>query len=127
MGTLFKGKLTVLLVDDEEDTLFLIRHKLEKEGFNIQISPNGMDMMDIIARTHPDLIVLDIHMNGIDGGSVCQLLKSNSSTAAIPVVMFSANDNIDKIAKECGADGYIRKPFNGQEFKNTFSSLLNKG
>lgn len=127
MGTLFKAKLTVLLVDDEEDMLFLVQHKLEKEGFNIQISPNGMNLIDIIARTHPDLIVLDIHMRGIDGGSVCQLLKCNSSTAAIPVVVFSANDNIDTIAKECGADGYIRKPFDGQEFKNTFSSILNKG
>src|SRR5690349_13192856 len=126
MGTEFKGKHTVLLVDDEEDMLFLIRHKLQKEGFNIQISPNATNILDIITHTHPDLIVLDIHLNGIDGGTICQMLKNNTSTASIPILMFSANDNIDQITKECGADGFIRKPFDGQEFKNTFLSILNK-
>jgi len=126
MGAVFNGKPMVLVVDDEEDLLFLVELTLKQEGFKTEISPNGADIMDIIAQTHPDIIVLDIHMKGIDGGTVCQLIKSNTSTADIPVIMFSANENIAGISKQCGADGYITKPFSGEKFKDTFLSILNK-
>ena len=126
MGAVFNGKPMVLVMDDEEDLLFLVELTLKQEGFKTEISPNGADIMDIIAQTHPDIIVLDIHMKGIDGGTVCQLIKSNTSTADIPVIMFSANENIASISKQCGADGYITKPFSGEKFKDTFLSILNK-
>lgn len=116
----------VLVVDDEEDLLFLVELTLKQEGFKTEISPNGVDMMDIIAQSHPDIIILDIHMKGLDGGTVCQLIKSNTSTADIPVIMFSANENIANISKQCGADGYITKPFTGEKFKDTFLSILDK-
>jgi len=126
MGTAIKGKPMVLVVDDEEDLLFLVELTLKQEGFKTEISPNAADMMDIITQTHPDIIVLDIHMKGIDGGTVCQLIKSNTSTADIPVIMFSANENIANISKQCGADGYIVKPFTGEKFRDVFVNILNK-
>jgi DNA-binding response OmpR family regulator len=126
MRTIAKGKPMVLVVDDEEDLLFLVELTLKQEGFKTEISPNGVDMMDIIAQSHPDIIILDIHMKGLDGGTVCQLIKSNTSTADIPVIMFSANENIANISKQCGADGYITKPFTGEKFKDTFLSILDK-
>jgi two-component system phosphate regulon response regulator PhoB len=126
MEIAIKGKPMVLVMDDEEDLLFLVELTLKQEGFKTEISPNAADMMDIIAQTHPDIIVLDIHMRGIDGGTVCQLIKSNTSTADIPVILFSANENIANISRQCGADGYITKPFTGEKFKDTFLTILNK-
>jgi DNA-binding response OmpR family regulator len=126
MGAAIKGKPIVLVVDDEEDLLFLVELTLKQEGFKTEISPNGADMMDLITQNHPDIIVLDIHMKGIDGGTVCQLIKSNTSTADIPVIMFSANENIANISKQCGADGYITKPFSGEKFKDVFFDILKK-
>jgi DNA-binding response OmpR family regulator len=126
MGPAIKGKPMVLIVDDEEDLLFLVELTLKQEGFKTEISPNGADIMDIITQTHPDIIMLDIHMKGIDGGTLCQFIKTNTSTADIPVIMFSANENIANISKQCGADGYITKPFSGEKFKDTFLSILGK-
>ena len=122
----FKGKPMVLVVDDEDDLLYLVELTLKQEGFTTEISPNGVDMMDLIAQTRPDIIMLDIHMKGIDGGSLCHLIKSNTSTADIPVIIFSANENVANISKQCGADGYIAKPFSGEKFKDAFRSILNK-
>jgi CheY-like chemotaxis protein len=126
MSEELRAKTTVLVVDDEEDLLFLIQQILEREGFDTKISPNGENMVDIITQTRPDIIMMDIHMRGIDGASICQLLKSNPSTAGILVVMFSANDNITKITRDCGADGFIRKPFDSQNFKETFQDISKK-
>lgn len=126
MRATIAGKPMVLVIDDEEDLLFLVELTLKHEGFKTEVSPNGADMMDIITQTHPDVIVLDIHMKGIDGGTICQLIKSNTSTAGIPVIMFSANENIANISKQCGADGYITKPFTGEKFKDVFFDILNK-
>jgi len=116
----------VLVVDDEDDLLYLVELTLKQEGFTTEISPNGVDMMDLITQSRPDIIMLDIHMKGIDGGSLCQLLKSNTSTADIPVIIFSANANVANISKQCGADGYIAKPFSGEKFKDAFRTILNK-
>jgi CheY-like chemotaxis protein len=63
-------KPTVLIVDDEEDLLFLVQFKLRQEGFSTLISPNAENLMDIITHKHPDIIMLDLHMEGIDGGSI---------------------------------------------------------
>jgi len=124
MGSAFKGKTTVLLVDEEEELLFLAGKKLEMEGYSIRISQNGENMMDIITQTPPDIIILDLHMKGIDGGTICQLIKSNKSTAGIPVIVFSANEDIERITGQCRADGYIRKPFMTGDFKDMFLHIL---
>ena len=81
--------------------------------------------MDILAQSPPDLVLLDIHMNGVDGGTVCQLIKTNQTTAAIPVIMFSANENVASIAQTCGADGYIKKPFESAKFHKAIQEILN--
>ena len=127
MGQVVKRKQTILVVDDEEDTLVLMKHKLKEEGFNIQLSPNAENIIDLLTTDEPDLILLDIHMKGVDGGTICQLIKTNGSTAHIPVVMFSANDNVAKITSDCGANGYIKKPFNTGQFKTTFADIMRPG
>lgn len=119
-----KPRRTVLIVDDDEDLLILIQHALSAEGFDPICSPNGVNIMSIVTRKHPDIVLLDIHMNGYDGVEICKELKLNPDTASTPIIMFSANDNIKAISRECGADGYITKPFNGDHFRETLKRVL---
>jgi CheY-like chemotaxis protein len=124
-ATLEQG-VVVLVVDDEEDLLYLVQQKLQHEGFKTEVSPNGNHLKEIIEHFPPNIILMDIHMQGVDGGLLCKALKADPKTSTIPIVMFSANDNIDKIAADCGADGFIRKPFNSKDFMNTFLHILYK-
>ncbi|MEO6612813.1 MAG: response regulator [Chitinophagaceae bacterium] len=119
-----KTNPTVLVVDDDEDMLVLVQHKLAAEGFDPICSPNGMKVMEIIARKHPDLVLLDIHMNGVDGGNICHEIKSNPATASIPVIILSANYDIEAVARDCGADGFIQKPFTNGKFRQVVSAFL---
>jgi CheY-like chemotaxis protein len=125
MGKVTRNKHCILVVDDDEDVLFLMKRTLQSHGYTTTISPNGENIMDIITQSPPDMILLDIQMKGIDGGTVCQLIKTNRTTAEIPVLMFSSNENIASITKECGADGYIKKPFEPGKFNETIQQVLN--
>ena len=118
------GKPTILVVDDDIDVLMLLKIKLKTEGLDVRISPNGENILDIITQNRPILILLDIHMDGVDGGTICHLLKFNESTGKIPVIMFSANDDIKSITTQCGADGYISKPFDLKTMKESFERIL---
>lgn len=117
-------KRNILVVDDDADILLLLEHKLTGEGFNVQISPNGENIMDIITQSPPFLILMDIHMDGVDGGTICHLIKFNESSKKIPVIMFSSNENIEAITSKCGANGFITKPFNLLKMKDSFERIL---
>ena len=127
MGTAAGNGRSILVVDDDEDALVLMKHSLSSQGYIPTISQNGENMMDIITQTPPDIILLDIHMKGVDGGTVCQLIKTNKTTAAIPVIMFSANENVASIARHCGADGFIKKPFESATFSKAIQDILKPG
>jgi DNA-binding response OmpR family regulator len=117
---------TVLVVDDDEDLLHIIDFILKTEGFHTLISLNGEGLRDIITQSKPDLVLLDIHMQDIDGGDICREIKSNPFTQSTLVLLFSANDDIKNIAEECGADGFISKPLEGKVLIDTIMHLLNK-
>jgi len=118
------AKRTVLIVDDDEDLLIIIQHALSTEGFDPICSPNGVNISSIVDRKHPDIVLLDIHMNGVDGTNICRQLKQNPQTSSMPVIMFSGNENIKNVSAECGADGYLTKPFNSDQFREEFRRVL---
>ena len=124
MGNSDTARRTVLIVDDDEDLLILIQHALSLEGFDPICSPNAVNIKAIVARKRPDIVLLDIRMNGTDGITICKELKSNPETAAIPVLMFSANSNLKDLSLECGADGFITKPFKTDDFRETLRRVL---
>lgn len=126
MNNVLQRKKCILLIDDDKDLLLLMSGKLRREGFDITISPNAEDLAALLINSHPDLIILDIHMQGVDGGDICRMLKSDPETAKIPVVMFSANDNIAIIASQCGADGFISKPFDSKIIGTVAHQFLDK-
>jgi len=117
---------TILTIDDDEDLLMLLQLKLKKIGYQVKKSPNAANVLDMIYTSPPDIILLDLSMNGVDGATICGLLKSNESTAKIPVVLFSANEDLALTSQKCGADGYVCKPYNSQMMENELARVLNR-
>ncbi len=117
-------KKIVLVADDDNDLLQLVKMQLQQAGFIVHLSLNGNGIVNMAVDDHPDVILLDIAMDGISGGDICKKLKTFDKTASIPVIMISANDNIETIATTCGANDYVRKPFNLQMIKEKISQLV---
>lgn len=107
------AKETILVVDDEEDILELVRHHLKREGYEVQCTDSGEKALKAARNNPVDLIVLDLMLPGIDGLEVARTLKNDPRTKHIPVLMLSAKgEESDVVAGlELGADDYITKPF----------------
>ena len=103
----------ILVVDDEEDILELVRFNLEREGFEVSTAETGEKALAAARAQHPDLLVLDLMWPGVDGLEVCRQLKSDAQTSRIPIVMLTARGDDTDIVKgfELGADDYVTKPF----------------
>lgn len=106
-----KGK--ILVVDDEEDILELVRYNLKREGYDVICAEDGNQALDRVSKHMPDLVLLDIMLPGVDGFDVCKTMKNDSKTAHIPVIMLTAkSEESDMVSGlEVGADDYISKPF----------------
>ncbi len=107
------AKERILVVDDEEDILELIRFNLVKDGYQVLAVPTGEEALDQAKRGAPDLILLDLMLPGLDGLDVCRRLKGSSDTSGIPIIMLTAKTEDADIVTglELGADDYITKPF----------------
>ena len=103
----------ILVVDDEEDLLELIKYNLSKEGFRVTCVSTGEHALREARETLPDLIVLDLLLPRVDGLDVCKALKSDPKTQHVPIVMLTAkSEEADVVTGlELGADDYITKPF----------------
>jgi two-component system alkaline phosphatase synthesis response regulator PhoP len=103
----------ILVVDDEEDILELVEYNLSKEGYETSCVASGEEALKLARTRPPDLIVLDLMLPGLDGLSVCRVLKGDPKTRAIPIVMLTAKGNEADIVAglELGAEDYITKPF----------------
>lgn len=110
-------KPTVLVVEDEEDVLALIRYNLHKAGFRMLTAGDGLSALRMARREMPDAVVLDLMLPEMSGEEVCRRLKAEVATAAIPVIMLTAKARPeDRIAGlELGADDYLPKPFSPRE------------
>ncbi len=107
------AKETILIVDDEEDIIELIKYNLKNEGYSILKAQTGEQAIKIANRSLPDLIVLDLMLPGIDGLEVTKYLKNDEQTNDIPIVMLTAKGEESDIVAglELGANDYISKPF----------------
>ena len=107
------AKEKILVVDDEEDILELLRYNLLREGYNVSCAASGEEALRLAQSEMPDLLVQDLMLPGIDGLEVTKILKNDSRTRDIPVVMLTAKGEEADIVTglELGADDYITKPF----------------
>lgn len=104
----------ILVADDEEGNRELLSRRLRREGYEVVCCENGRIALDAAQRTPVDLILLDVMMPEMDGVTALEHLKSNGITRDVPIVMISAVDDIESVAKciQLGADDYLPKPFN---------------
>ena len=107
------AKEKILVVDDEEDILELLRFNLSREGHRISCAASGEEALSLVRSEIPGLIVLDLMLPGIDGLEVTRRLKNDPNTKNIPIVMLTAKGEEADIVTglELGADDYITKPF----------------
>jgi diguanylate cyclase (GGDEF)-like protein len=116
----------VLIVDDHEDNIELLRARLEAWGFATESAGDGQEALNRIEQSPPDLILLDVMMPNIDGIEVARRVKGNRSLPFIPIIMQTALDATeDKVeGLEAGADDYITKPIDFAELKARLNSML---
>ncbi|MGC8659317.1 MAG: response regulator [Desulfomonilaceae bacterium] len=119
----------ILVVDDEEDILELVKYNLEKEKFQVTCSTSGEDALQKLKRETFDLILLDLMLPGRDGLDTCRALKSSQETSHIPVVMITAKaeDTDVVLGLELGADDYVTKPFSPRVLLARIKAILRRG
>ena len=110
-------KQKILIVDDEEDIVDMLKYNLEKEGFDVKTASNGIECIKVASEFIPDLVLLDVMMPRPDGYEVCQKIRATPEWKDIPVIMLTAKGRDVEKQKgfAMGADDYITKPFSTQE------------
>jgi DNA-binding response OmpR family regulator len=118
----------ILVVEDSQDIADLIAHYLQGAGYLTTMAANGSDGLRLARATPPDAVILDLMLPGMDGLQVCQALRGEPSTAAIPIIMLTARgEESDRIrGLELGADDYVTKPFSPKELVARVSALLRR-
>lgn len=103
-------KPNVFLCDDDRDIVEVTRYILEQR-YDVRVFLNADHIIACAESAPPDVILLDLRMPGESGDSVARALKTNEKTKQIPIILFSAANNLEKIADETEADAWLAKPF----------------
>ncbi len=112
-----RDKPLVLVADDTHATTIMLQRLFEYEGYRVHCAYNGPDALDAARELHPDLVLLDINMPGMNGFEVLQRMRESESTASIPTILITALGDQSAIVQglQLGADDYVRKPFHYRE------------
>lgn len=121
-------KETILIVDDEEDIIELIRYNLKTEGYSILTAQSGEQAIKIANQSRPNLIILDLMLPGMDGFEVTRYLRGNEETRDMPIVILTAKGEESDIITglELGANDYISKPFSPKVLTARIRSILRR-
>lgn len=114
----------ILIIDDNEDIITMIRMMLEMNDYKAFIKTNAIDIENYIKDLMPDLIIMDMLLSGSDGRAICTSIKQNPELSHIPVLMISAHPNAQQDCMEAGADFFLGKPFDIQHFLQTIEKSL---
>jgi two-component system alkaline phosphatase synthesis response regulator PhoP len=126
MGATIQKK--ILIVEDEQDILQLVKLYLEKEGFRTVTATNGVEALKKVKEDKPHLIVLDLMLPELDGLEVCKRLRSSPETAMLPIIMLTAKaeESDTVIGLELGADDYVAKPFSPKALVARIKAMLRR-
>ncbi|MCA9744085.1 MAG: response regulator transcription factor [Deferribacteres bacterium] len=118
----------ILVVDDDEDILELLKYNLEREGYTVLLASSGQQALEMAVAEAPDLITLDVILPDIDGWDVLRKLRNQSRTRYIPVIFLTAkNMEVDEVVGlELGADDFISKPFSMARLRARIKNALRK-
>ena len=116
----------ILVVDDHEDNVELLRARLESWGYLVDTAHDGREALEQVMQSPPDLILLDVMMPAVDGNEVARRIKQNPALPFIPIIMQTALDSTESKVEglEAGADDYITKPIEFAELKARVRSML---
>ena len=117
----------VLIADDEPDILEILKYNLSNEGYDVFTAKDGDEALEKARRIQPDLVILDVMLPEVDGYTICESIRLQNST--VPILFLSAkNTSEDKITGfKRGADDYMTKPFNLEEFLLRVQALVKRG
>ncbi len=115
----------VLVVDDDVKTVELVKLYLSRDGYRVLTAYDGIEALRLAREGHPDLIVLDLMLPGIDGLEICRILRNESD---VPIIMLTARTtDQDKLAGlDLGADDYVTKPFSPRELAARVRTVLRR-
>ena len=121
-------KKYILVIDDEEDIVAVLKARLEGAGYEVGCAFDGKEGFEKIKLRKPDLAVIDIMMPEINGSTLCGMLKFDNRYKDIPVILLTARGrDLDKeIGGTVGADAYMVKPFDAQSLLSVIEDLLNR-
>src|SRR3954447_10682958 len=119
-------KANLLLIDDSAVQSTQIKHTLERLGYSVRHAASGVEGLKLAREKVPDLILLDVVMEDIDGFAVCRWLKVNSETRDVPVIMLTVRTSLtDRVTGlNIGADDYLAKPFADEELEARIFAAL---
>ena len=113
----------ILVIDDDPDILYTVKHILISQGFEVCTHPTGLNVLEVVMDYQPDLILLDILLPGKLGTEICKELKD--SNCEIPIVLFSAHSQSENFLDMFRADAFIAKPFEVKNLLNTVNLHMN--
>lgn len=119
----------IFIIEDDPDILELVQYNLEKDGFTVETATNGESGLRDVAKSKPDLLILDLMLPGMDGLEVCRRLRRLPQTAVLPVIMLTAKGEESDVivGLEIGADDYMVKPFSPKELIARVRAVLRRG
>lgn len=122
------SKIYILTVEDSPTQSALLGYLLEKNGYQVISTKNGVDALDALEKYKPKLIISDVMMPDMDGFSLCRSIKGNAQYRHIPVLLMTALDGVEEIGKglEAGADNFIPKPYQPSSLVSRVQALLEK-
>ncbi len=112
----------ILVVDDDVDLLEVVTYILTSHGFNVKTHSSGFNVPDVVLHYCPNLILLDVRLPGKLGTDICKELKL---VHQIPIILFSAHADYNKVFAECKADDFLEKPFDVKKLLDMISTHLN--
>ena len=120
------GKL-LLVVDDELEAQTLLRLMLVRAGFDVAVAASGPDALKQLETSHPDLVILDVMMPGMDGFTVCEKIRTNKTTEDMPVLILSARSDVEsrKRGEKVQATRYLTKPISPMSLVKQIQDLVN--
>ena len=119
-------KKKILIIDDEPDIIWVLKHALERRKFEVVVAYDGEEGLKKVTQDNPDLVILDLKLPKLIGEEVCRQIKKDAKTAGIPIIMVTGRKlDADRIiCRLIGADSYMTKPFEMAELLTKIDDFL---
>lgn len=121
-----KEKIDVLVMDDDQDLCMLMESILKMNSYDVRSCCNAGAFQTLLGSVEPSMIIMDMLLAGKDGRDLCRELKADAATQSIKVMMVSAHPDADQSCREAGADDFLIKPFDINDFKAKVAECVSR-